>query len=486
MNTLLNNLWRSVLKSYLILLTTVAFFFIGAILPIGCSQALSSTMAEEPLPAVLFKNVRIFNGIYNQLYGPADVLVVGNKIQTISTEGIPIPSRDEYELSVPVIDGDGRVLMPGLTDAHFHFDFASITLDQVFDPELSFEEVRKNIKENAKTAAEDMLMRGFTTGRDAGGNVFELKQAIDAGEIAGPRIYPSGPMISQTSGHADFRPLSELPRTPTSELSLTERLGETMIADGVPEVLRRVREQLMKGASQIKISMGGGVASAYDPIDVAQYTDAEIRAAVDATTDWNTYVMVHAYTPVSIQRSIRAGVKSIEHGNLLDEETAKLMAEKATWLSIQPFVEDDAESAPNPEKFLEVAEGTDKTYKLAKKYHLKTAFGTDIIFDPDLVEQQGAQLLKLLRWYSPVEILKMATSVNGELFALSGPRNPYPGKLGVLEEGALADLLLVDGNPLEDIGLITNPEENFIVIMKDGKICKSDFGFTNCVKPELQ
>nr|WP_287525090.1 amidohydrolase family protein [Okeania sp. SIO2C2] len=195
------------LKSYVILVNTIALFSIGAILPIGCSQALSSTMPEETLPtAVLFKNVRIFNGIYDQLYGPADVLVVGNKIQTISTEGIPIPSRDEYELSVPVIDGKGQqVLMPGLTDAHFHFNFVLLGDDKVFDPEIPFEDLVKKFQENAKTAAEDMLMRGFTTGRDAGGNVFELKQAIDAGDIAGPRIYPSGPMISQTSGHGDFR-----------------------------------------------------------------------------------------------------------------------------------------------------------------------------------------------------------------------------------------------------------------------------------------
>nr|WP_287525089.1 amidohydrolase family protein [Okeania sp. SIO2C2] len=269
-----------------------------------------------------------------------------------------------------------------------------------------------------------------------------------------------------------------MPRIPTSELSISEKLGDTAIADGVPEVLRTVREQLRKGASQIKVAMGGGISSTYDPIDVVQYTDAEIRAAVDAAKDWNTYVMVHAYTPRSMQRSIRAGVKSIEHGHLMDEETAKLMAEKDAWLSIQPFVEDDAKYAPNQERFLQVVEGTDKTYKLAKKYHLKTAFGTDILLNPDLAQQQGAQLVKLLRWYTPVEILKMATSVNGELFALSGPRNPYPGKLGVVEEGALADLLLVDGNPLEDIGLITDPEKNFVVIMKDGKIYKSDSAFT--------
>ena len=153
------------------------------------------------------------------------------------------------------------------------------------------------------------MLRGFTSVRDVGGPSFGVKRAIDEGVIAGPRIYPSGALISQTSGHGDFRQLFELPRTPTTSLSRGERLGVGAIADGVDEVLRATREQLMKGASQIKVMAGGGIASGYDPIDVTQYSQAEIEAAVGAAADWGTYVAVHAYTPRAIQRSIAAGVR---------------------------------------------------------------------------------------------------------------------------------------------------------------------------------
>ncbi|WP_258003659.1 MULTISPECIES: metal-dependent hydrolase family protein [Fischerella] len=285
-------------------------------------------------------------------------------------------------------------------------------------------------------------------------------------------------MISQTSGHGDFRSLKELPRTPSSPLSRAEQFGVSAIADGVDEVLRRTREQLMQGASQIKLAAGGGVASSYDPIDVSEYTEAEFKAAVDAAANWNTYVTIHAYTPTAIQTAIRAGVKCIEHGQLMDEETAKLMAKKGIWLSMQPFL-DDEDANPYPEgsanraRQLQVFQGTDIAYKLAKKYNIKTAWGTDTLHSAKNAARQGAQLAKMVRWYTPAEVLRMATSTNAELLALSGPRNPYPGKLGVVEEGALADLLLVNGNPLENIQLIEDPAKNFVVIMKDGKIYKN-------------
>jgi imidazolonepropionase-like amidohydrolase len=321
-------------------------------------------------------------------------------------------------------------------------------------------------------------MRGFTSVRDLAGPVFDVKQAVDAGEVVGPRIYPSGAMISQTSGHGDYRSPADLPRAPYTQLSHPEIAGGSAIADGVPQVLRAVREQLMKGATQIKLAAGGGVASNFDPLDVSQYTEAELRAAVEAAADWNTYVTVHAYTPRAIQKAIRAGVKCIDHGQLLDEATAQLMAENGIWLSIQPFL-DDEDAIPFPEgsvnraKQLEMTQGTDIAYGLAKQYNLKTAWGTDTLFDANLATRQGAQLAKMVRWYTPAEALKMATSTNAQLLAMSGPRNPYPGKLGVIEEGALADLLLVNGNPLENIDLISDPANNFLVIMKDGEVFKN-------------
>jgi len=251
-----------------------------------------------------------------------------------------------------------------------------------------------------------------------------------------------------------------------------------MIADSPDEVRVRAREQLMLGATQIKLTAGGGVASPHSPLDVSTFTESELRAAVDAAENWGTYVTVHAYTPRAIRGAVEAGVKCIEHGHLMDEATAKLMAEKGIWLSTQPFLSYE-DSSPFPAgseqraKQLQVVAGTDAVYALARKYKLKTAFGTDILFDAQQAERQGAELAKLVRWYTPAETLKMATSVNGELLALSGPRNPYPGNLGVVEEGALADLLVVDGDPLANIMLIEEPSKNFVVIMKDGKIYKN-------------
>ena len=320
-------------------------------------------------------------------------------------------------------------------------------------------------------------MRGFTTVRDLGGPVFGLKQAIDEGVMIGPRIYPSGAFISQTSGHGDFRFSFEVPRILGGPLSHSEIEGIAAIADSPDEVRLRAREQLRHGASQIKVMAGGGVSSPYNPLESVQYTEPEIRAAVEAAENWGTYVTVHAYTPRAIRQAVDAGAKCIEHGQLIDEATAKLLAEKDIWWSLQPFLDDeDASPAPTPEsrkKQLQMFAGTDNAYKLAKKYKVKTAFGTDVLFDAKVANRQTAQLVKLVRWYTPAEVLKMATADNGELMALSGLVNPYPGKLGVVEDGAFADLLLVDGDPVTNIGLLEDPGKNLLVIIKDGKVYKN-------------
>jgi len=222
---------------------------------------------------------------------------------------------------------------------------------------------------------------------------------------------------------------------------------------------------------------GGGVASSFDPLDVTQYTVPELRAAVEAAENWGTYVTVHAYTPRAVRQAIEAGVKSIEHGNLLDDDTARLMAEKGVWWSLQPFLDDRpspfAEGTPNRIKQLRMYSGTDAAYAAAKKHKIKTAWGTDILFSASEAAAQGRQLAKMTRWYSPAEALRMATSGNAELLALSGERSPYPGRLGVVKEGALADLLLVDGDPLADLALVADAAKNFVVIMKDGRVYKN-------------
>ncbi|WFU20645.1 amidohydrolase family protein [Bradyrhizobium sp. CB3481] len=416
--------------------------------------------------AVLFQNVRIFDGKSAALSAPSNVLVKGNKIEKIS----PATTTSDTGQTV-VVDGSGRVLMPGLIDVHWHAMLIRPTPAVAIAGDIGYNNLL------AAAEATDTLMRGFTTVRDVGGPAFGLKQAIDEGVVAGPRIYPSGAMITVTSGHGDFRQLSDLPRTIGGMLTRMEQVGGAMVADSPDEVRVRVREQLMQGASQVKLTAGGGVSSPFSPIDAVTFTGPEMRAAVEAAENWGTYVVAHAFTPAAIQLAIAAGVKCIEHGFLMDEATAKLIAEKGVWLSLQPLPEEMRTGLPEGSvqraKADEVWPGIGRTYEFAKKYKLKTAWGTDVLFSAALARRQGAILASLVRWYTPAEALAMATGTNAELLALSGKRNPYPGKLGVVEEGALADLLLVDGNPIENIRLIEDPAKNFLVIMKDGKIHKN-------------
>jgi imidazolonepropionase-like amidohydrolase len=443
---------------------------------------LPSSAQGAPNAVTLFSNVRIFDGKSDSLSEPSHVLVRGNVIEKISASPIPTDRRADTKL----IDCGGRTLMPGLIDAHWHVMFAATPLKEVMTADAGY------LNLLAAREAENTLMRGFTTIRDLGGMTFDLKRAIDEGVVVGPRIYPSGAVITVTGGHGDFRQLYELPRTLGVPAARMEQTGASMIADSPDEVRARVREQLMLGATQIKLTAGGGVASPHSPLDVSTFTELELRAAVEAAGNWNTYVTVHAYTPDAIRRSIEAGVKCIEHGHLMDEPTAKLMAEKGIWLSTQPFLVDDLDSSPFPpgseqrEKQTQVFKATDTLYALAKKYHLKTAFGTDILFDAKQAARQGAELAKLVRWYTRADALKMATAVNGELLAMSGPRNPYPGKLGVVEEGALADLLVLDGDPIADIELVADPAKNFLVIMKDGKIYKNTLSTSDRPDESLQ
>lgn len=423
--------------------------------------------ATESPALTLFENVRIFDGQSEALSASMNVLVRGNTIEKISKDPIPVDGSSLAK----VIAGGGRTLMPGLIDAHWHTMLVRPTPAALLVDDVGY----LNLLAGAE--ATDTLMRGFTTVRDMGGPSFGLKRAIDEGIVVGPRIYPSGAIITVTGGHGDFRHLNELPRVLGAPLTRQELMGASMIADSPDEVRVRVREQLMQGASQIKLTAGGGVASPHSPLDVSTFTEPELRAAVEAAENWGTYVTVHAYTPVSIQRAIAAGVKCIEHGHLMDEPTAKLIAERGIWLSTQAFPDEMADAFPEGSqeraKAFEVFAGTDKTVALAKKYKLKTAWGTDILFSQRLAQRQGELLVKFTRWYTPAETLAMATGTNGELLAMSGKRNPYPGKLGVIEQGALADLLLVDGDPIADIKLIEDPAKNLVIIMKDGKIYKN-------------
>lgn len=440
-------------------------FFIFAI--VLALPVMAQETASQP-KLTLISNVNIFDGKSDKLLMNMHVLVKDNLIDTISVEPLAVIQTE----NITMIDGNGRTLMPGLIDGHWHTTYAELPLD-IFEhgdmPEVII---------RAVIAADHTLMRGYTTVRDVGGNPFSLKKMIDSDDIPGPRIYPSGPPISQTAGHFDFRDKNSIPVNPGDNLDYWQRNSLLMTADGVPEVTKRVREALRMGAVHIKLAAGGGTTSQFDPLDVAQYTFEEIKAAVDVASTWNTYVTVHAYTPTAINTALDAGVRVIEHGQLLDDKTMERIAKEGVWVALQPFiVDDDSLYSPNPitaAKQRQMVKGTVQAYELARKHKVKVAFGTDILFNEGPPNYQNLMITLLERFdYTPYEALKMVTYDNAQLLKLTGPRNPYPGDLGVIAEGAYADLLLVKGNPLEDLKLIEDPDKNFDLIMKSGKIYKN-------------
>lgn len=426
----------------------------------------SPAFAQEEATAFLITNVSVFDGKNEELVEGANVLVQGNLISSISSEALDVGDAT-------VIDGNGGTLMPGMIDNHWHVTYAEIPTNILATGDVLEVAIRGML------SAEDTLLRGFTTVRDLGGNPFSIKKMIDDNEISGPRIYPSGPPISQTSGHFDFRDKNAVPVSPGDPLGYWERNAVLMTADGVPDVIRRVRENLRMGATQIKLAAGGGTSSQFDPLDVQQFTLDEMKAAVEVAETWNTYVTVHAYTPAAVQTAIDAGVQVIEHGQLLDDATMQVLAENDIWLSLQPFVvEDDAQYADDPvvrAKQQRMVQGTATAYELAKKYDVQVAWGTDILFSLGAADAQSYMVTLLVKYFdfTPFETLKMVTHDNAQLLKLSGERNPYPGELGVVAEGAYADLIIVDGNPLENISLIADPAANFTLIMKDGIVVKN-------------
>jgi len=306
--------------------------------------------------------------------------------------------------------------------------------------------------------------------------------AIDQGAIEGPRILPSGAFISQTSGHGDFDPRLNY-QSPyfTGATDLAAVNGWTIIADGVPEVQKATREILRSGATQIKIMASGSVTGAHDPLDVTEYTLEELKAIVKEAEKWGTYAMVHAYSDEAVRNAIEAGVKCVGHGLFASEETMKLMKEKGVWydtqflgFSVSPEVAGFAGTPAEP-KFLEAEKGAKDGFERAKKMGIKMAFGMDTFGSLEVQTLQSKEFLYRAKYYTPYEILKQATSDNAELFMLSGKRHPYQeGPLGVVKPGAYADILIVEGNPLQDISLLADPEKNLKVIMKDGKIYKNE------------
>lgn len=435
---------------------------LGATLFAAAAPSQAKAQAS-PGGRTLFRQARLFDGTSDALRAGVQILVEGNTITAVDAANNPAPD------GATVIDCGDRVLMPGLIDAHWHTVFAAVPLNVLMagDPGIIFA---------ATTAeAERTLLRGFTTVRDLGGPVFSFKQAVDSGIVPGPRIFPSGAMITTSGGHGDLRLPTEMPRD-GNRLSTGELMGASAIVDSIGDLKTRIREQLLQGASQIKLVGGGGVSSPRSPLDMSSFSEDELREAVAVVKDWNTYATVHAYAPNTVQRAIRAGVTCIEHAHLMDEETARMFAEKQVWLSMQPFLTvDDAapQTGPSAQRILQLFEGTPRVYGFARKYGIKTGWGSDVLFSPELAPRQNIMLTHLSNWYTNAETLRAATSVNAEMLSLSNLRTPYAGKLGVIEKGALADMLVVDGNPLDDIKLMETPETSLSVIMKDGRFHKN-------------
>jgi imidazolonepropionase-like amidohydrolase len=423
--------------------------------------------------SILIKNANVWDGTSNQLSNNMNVLIENNLIKQI-TKKIEAPP------GATIVDGSGKTLIPGLSDAHVHLALTMGMKEIRNDADGMYTAIK-----SAK-AAEHFLMLGFTTVRDMGGPVFGLKRAIDERLTPGPRIYPSGAFISQTSGHGDSRNPNE-PSTHWSGAPMhpVDAMGWSFVVDGVPEVLKASRENLRKGAAQLKVMAGGGIASDFDPIHSIQFTTEELEAAVQAAGDWDTYVAVHIYNSKGALRALNAGVKCLEHGHLINEEVVKLLKEKDAWLVPQSFWTMapahfwvpgmDTIPAPLSKKIKLVLDGTVQMMELAKKYKVNVAFGSDAYGALGFEEYALTEFTARLRWYTPLEVLKQATSENARLLSLSGQVNPYTeGKLGVIEPGAYADILLYEGNPLENIQVIVNHKENLKFIMKDGIIYKNE------------
>jgi imidazolonepropionase-like amidohydrolase len=430
-------------------------------------QVSAIAQEESPKPQVLFTNVNVFDGKSDTLAEGMSVLVEGNLIKNVAKGDI------DAGPNATVIDGGGRTLMPGLIDTHQHL---MITHGGPTDYKSKIDPYMNAYQSSYE--AERMLLKGFTTIRDVGGPSVSLGKAIDQGLVIGPRIYSSQGAITATSGHMDFRNYNEY-HPNMQGAGVTDAwlamLGWAFIADGPAEVRRATREALRFGATQIKVMAGGGVASLYDPLESVGYSEAEFRAAVEAATDYDTYVAIHAYNDESVRRAIRAGVLDCVHCHLVNEETVKMMAKAGMWLgslSKPPgLLEISWFTDENRRKARTILTGYDNVMGWAKKHGLKIAFGTDAaggkaMFDGQLLEFKARE-----KHFTPAEMLKQATSNSAELLAMSNSRNPYKaGPLGVIQKGAYADILLYDGNPLEDIGIVINPEKHLKVIMKDGKI----------------
>ncbi|MED7789291.1 amidohydrolase family protein [Francisella sp. 19X1-34] len=402
---------------------------------------------------IILKNANVFNGKDNQVNNYRYIYIDNNKIKALTNEEI---CNFEPEFS---IDLKNKFLMPGLIDAHVHLSSAAavdLANDNISSDFMAIESLQ---------AGEESLKRGFTTLRDAGGAGFGIAQAFEKRKSRTPRLFYSGKALSATGGHGDFRGTSE------SKICSCQLSGSNIstICDGVPEVLKATREQLREGATQIKIMAAGGIASPTDKITNLQFSDDEILAIVDEAKRNGTYVMAHAYTPEALMRCVRLGVRSLEHANLLDEEAAKVIVENDAFivptLAIYEAFYDHGKEFNTPDYVLNKLGGVRSSgisaLKIAHENNVNIGFGTDLL--GGLMKYQNTEFKIRSQVETPFQTLHSATYKNAELLNMTD-------KLGIVKPDAYADLLVLERNPLEDIEVLTNPEENIKLIIKDGSL----------------
>ncbi|HYP36756.1 MAG TPA: amidohydrolase family protein [Stellaceae bacterium] len=408
------------------------------------------------MTAIIFANCAVLDGTRKERREDHHVLVEGDRIREVSDA--PIKSG-----TARTIDLKGRTLMPGLIDAHVHVLAVDLPLDRLSDRPVTL------LTLQAAKVLEGMLQRGFTTIRDAGGADGGLAEAVEEGLVHGPRIFPSGMALSQTGGHGDVRPRTQSVETCAC---CAGGLAGSRIADGVAECRRAARDELRKGATQIKILASGGVASPYDPIWNLQYSEEEVRAIVEEARAWRTYVLAHAYSPEAIRRSIEFGVRSIEHGNLIDRATAEHVAGAdafvvptlATYDALHRFGRELGFTETNMAKLAEVREAGLGSLEILQRAGVKIGWGTDLL--GPMHRHQSREFIIRAEAMAPFDIIRSATLVNAELLNRAGD-------LGVVAPGVRADLIAVDGDPLTDISLLDGQGEHLTQIMKDGVFYKT-------------
>lgn len=406
----------------------------------------------------VFTNARIFDGRNQQLREGLNVHVNADRITEVSDR--PPPPNAE------VIDCGGRVLMPGLIDAHIHIYLADVNVQVIARQPPTY------YAHYGARALRNMLDRGFTTVRDTGGGDYGMQLALAKGLVTGPRLFISGRALSQTGGHGDFRhPHHHVEGEDMLACGCGTRNHVTVVVDGVDEVRKAVRENLRRGASFIKFMGSGGVSSISDPLESMQFSDEEIRAIVDEVERHGAYCTAHILSDAAIRRAIMLGVHCIEHGVLIEPATARLAAERGTYIVptlaiIGALARRGAELGYPAEALAKLAAIKDEA--IARLEHMRDAgvklgFGSDLM--GDLEGDQCTEFTLRSAVFSPFEILHQATAMNGEILG-------QKDRLGVIAPGAFADILLVDGNPLEDISLLAADGANLALIMRGGRIHK--------------